>query len=54
MPIRPISEIKTKILSSSRVLKAIDHEITLKMENNNISIDKARNLVKAEAEKLIG
>lgn len=53
MPINSIKEIKTKILSSSRVLKAIEFEVEQRMGKDHISIDKARTVVRVEAEKVI-
>jgi hypothetical protein len=36
-----IAEMKTKILSSSRVLKAIEHEANKTADKNKSSLDKA-------------
>jgi hypothetical protein len=53
MPVRPIHEIKTKILSSTRVLKAIDFEAQRRMEGQSLSLEKATLAVRVEAEKVI-
>ena len=53
MPIKPISEIRSKILSSSRVLKAIDYEAEQLMQKQGMSAEKARTRVRGEAEKVI-
>jgi hypothetical protein len=53
MPIRPISEIKNKILSSSRVLKAIEYEVEQRREKTGCGSEKLRATVRAEAEGLI-
>ena len=54
MPVvRPVQSIKAKILSSSRVLQAIDYEVDQLIEKKNISADKARKEAKVLAEKII-
>ena len=53
MPIKPISEIRSKILSSSRVLKAIDYEAEQRMQKQGMTAEKARAQVRGEAEMVI-
>jgi len=52
VPITSSTEIKTKILSSTRVLKAIEFEVE-KRKDKATSTEKVRNLVKIEASKII-